>query len=65
MFQNVVSFVTLAIDWLIPDISRKLKDEMKKETFLTNEIIIKQERERAKQQRSRSPSALHRRKLGN
>ncbi|KAL0277448.1 UNVERIFIED_CONTAM: hypothetical protein PYX00_004720 [Menopon gallinae] len=64
VFQNVVSFVTLAIDWLIPDISRKLKDEMKKETFLTNEIIIKQERDRAMKQRSKSPVVRERKKLG-
>lgn len=63
VFQNIVSLVTLIIDWLIPDISRKLKDEMKKEVFLTNEIIIKQERERAKEQKGKSPKISERRKL--
>jgi len=61
VFQNVVSLVTLAVDWLIPDISRKLKDEMKKEAYLTNEIIIRQELLRARR-RSKSPSQLKERK---
>ena len=47
MFQNVVSIMMMAIQWLIPDTSRKLRDEMRKEAFLTSEIIIDQERKRA------------------
>ncbi|GFG30571.1 hypothetical protein Cfor_10489 [Coptotermes formosanus] len=37
----------MAVQWLIPDTSRRLRDEMRKEAYLTNEIIIDQERKRA------------------
>ncbi|PNF43988.1 hypothetical protein B7P43_G00902 [Cryptotermes secundus] len=47
VFQNVVSLVKNIVRWLIPDIPRKLHDEMLKEAYLTNEIIIEQERKRA------------------
>ncbi|KAJ9601623.1 hypothetical protein L9F63_000231, partial [Diploptera punctata] len=47
VFQNVVSIMMMAVQWLIPDTSRKLRDEMRKEAFLTSEIIITQERKRA------------------
>jgi hypothetical protein len=36
-----------AVQWLIPDIPRHVHDEMRKEAYLTNEIIIEQERKRA------------------
>lgn len=45
--QNVVGLVMMAVQWLIPDTSRRLHDEIHKEAYLTNEIIINQERERA------------------
>ena len=47
LLQNVVSIMMMAVQWLIPDMSRKLRDEMRKEAFLTSEIIITQERKRA------------------
>jgi hypothetical protein len=37
----------MAVQWLIPDMSHHLRDEMRKEAYLTNEIIIDQERKRA------------------
>lgn len=36
------------VEWTIPDISRKLNDRIKREAYRTNEIIIKNEMERAK-----------------
>lgn len=45
--QNVVGLVKMAVQWLIPDTSRRLRDEIRKEAYLTNEIIITQERKRA------------------
>jgi hypothetical protein len=47
MLQNVVSLIKNAVEWLIPDIPRSLHNEMLKEAYLTNEIIIEQERKRA------------------
>jgi hypothetical protein len=38
----------MAVQWLIPDTSRRLRDKIRKEAYLTNEIIIQQERRRAK-----------------
>jgi hypothetical protein len=37
----------MTVEWLIPDIPRHIHDEMRKEAYLTNEIIIEQERKRA------------------
>jgi len=36
------------LKWWIPDIPRKLQDEIRRENYLTNEIIIKQEMIRAR-----------------
>lgn len=46
--QNVVGLVKMAVQWLIPDTSHRLRDQIRKEAYLTNEIIIHQERRRAK-----------------
>jgi anoctamin-1 len=37
----------MAVQWLIPDTSHHLRDKIRKEAYLTNEIIIEQERKRA------------------
>jgi hypothetical protein len=50
----------LLVRWLIPDVSRKLKDQIRRETYITNEIIIKQEALRA----SRINSARTRKNWG-
>ncbi|XP_063915509.1 anoctamin-1-like isoform X2 [Zophobas morio] len=47
-YQNVVSFVVTAVEWTIPDVPRKLNDQIKREAYKTNETIIKHERERAR-----------------
>ncbi|XP_049825597.1 anoctamin-5-like isoform X2 [Aethina tumida] len=49
VYQNLVSFVITAVEWTIPDVSRKLNDKIKREAYRTNETIIKHETERAKQ----------------
>lgn len=48
VYQNLVTFVMTVVEWTIPDISRKLNDRIKREAYRTNEIIIKNEMERAK-----------------
>lgn len=48
-FQNVVSLVMIAVQWCIPDVSPKLKDQIKREAYLTSELIIQHETLRAKQ----------------
>ncbi|PSN32602.1 hypothetical protein C0J52_15186 [Blattella germanica] len=79
VFQNVVSIMMMAVQWLIPDTSRHLRDEMRKEAYLTSEIIISQERKRAQAMHGKvdsgdflkgersgltNNSAVHRRKPG-
>ncbi|XP_044735821.1 anoctamin-1-like isoform X2 [Chrysoperla carnea] len=48
IFQNFVGFSMTIVEWAIPDMSRKLRDQIKREAYLTNEIIIKQEALRTK-----------------
>lgn len=38
----------IGVRWAIPDISSELRDKIKREAYITNEIIIKQEAERAR-----------------
>jgi len=38
----------MLLRWLIPDIPKKLEDQIRRESYLTNEIIIKQEMLRAR-----------------
>lgn len=45
--QNVVGFVQMIVAWAIPDVPRKLDDRIKREEYLTREIIIEHELQRA------------------
>lgn len=45
--QNVVALVMILIRWCIPDISCKLHNRIRREAYITNEIIIHQEALRA------------------
>ncbi|KAI4465729.1 ngep-related [Holotrichia oblita] len=47
VFENVVAFVMIMVKWCIPDIPRELSDKIRREAYITNEIIIKQETLRA------------------
>lgn len=47
IFENTVAIVMLLVRWLIPDISSELRDQIRREAYITNEIIIKQEAIRA------------------
>ena len=40
--------ITSAVDYFIPDIPRKLREHVRREAYLTNEIIIKTELEIAR-----------------
>ncbi|KMQ93390.1 transmembrane protein 16a, partial [Lasius niger] len=48
VFENVVAFVMILVRWCIPDMSQKLRDKIRREVYLTNEIIIHQEALRAR-----------------
>ena len=45
--QNVVVVVTSMIAWLIPDIPTILKEQIRREAYITNEIILRTELQRA------------------
>jgi hypothetical protein len=44
----VVAVCVMMLKWWIPDAPKKLQDQIRKENYLTNEIIIKQEMLRAR-----------------
>ncbi|XP_062591688.1 anoctamin-1-like isoform X2 [Saccostrea cucullata] len=47
-FENVIVVITGLIAWLIPDVPEKLKLHIRREAYMSNEIIIKTELLRAK-----------------
>lgn len=48
IFENFVAIVMILVRWAIPDMSSKLRDQIRREAYITNEIIIKQEAARAR-----------------
>lgn len=47
VFENVVAIVMILVRWCIPDMPADLRDRIRREAYITNEIIIKQETIRA------------------
>lgn len=43
VFENFVIISTSAIAYLIPDMPRKLREQLRREAYLTNEIVLKTE----------------------
>lgn len=48
VFQNVVVVASSFIAWLIPDVPAKLKEQIRREAYVTNEVILKIELLRAR-----------------
>ncbi|XP_053689723.1 anoctamin-1 isoform X2 [Sabethes cyaneus] len=48
LFENLVAIVMILVRWCIPDMSQELRDQIRREAYITNEIIIKQETLRAR-----------------
>ncbi len=46
VLQNFVALIVILIQWCIPDMPMKLKEEIQREKYITNEIIIAQETSR-------------------
>lgn len=46
VFQNFVAMVIILIKWFIPDVPSKLKYQIQRERYITNEIVISHERNR-------------------
>lgn len=55
LFENAVAVVMILVRWLIPDVSADLRDQIRREAYITNEIIIKQEALRASKAASARP----------
>lgn len=47
IFENAVVVVTSLIAWLIPDVPAVLKEQIRREAYITNEIVLKTELMRA------------------
>lgn len=52
LFENTVVLVMICVRWLIPDQSASLRDQIRREAYITNEIVIKQETKRATENRN-------------
>lgn len=44
VFQNLVGIVQLFVDWAIPDVSRRVRDRIKREDYLLSHIVLDQEK---------------------
>ncbi|XP_055691845.1 anoctamin-4 isoform X2 [Lutzomyia longipalpis] len=51
VFENIVALVMIVVRWCIPDMSPELRDQIRREAYITNEIIIKQETIRARNEK--------------
>ncbi|XP_012266555.2 anoctamin-4-like isoform X2 [Athalia rosae] len=63
VFQNVVGLLTMSVQWCLSGAPRKLRDRIKREAFLAEELIIRKEAARARdylegQQLDRTTSVL-------
>uniref|UniRef100_T1JP88 Anoctamin n=1 Tax=Strigamia maritima TaxID=126957 RepID=T1JP88_STRMM len=48
VFENVIVFVVTLLRWLIPDESRQLREAIRQENYVINELIVQQEFVRAR-----------------
>lgn len=58
VFQNVVALSVMFIKWIIPNMSADLRERIRRETYLTNEIIIRTELLRAAGKLSEDGSSI-------
>lgn len=54
VFENLVAVVMIFVRWCIPDMAHELRDQIRREAYITNEIIIKQETVRARNEANSS-----------
>lgn len=59
IFQNFVALVMILVRWCIPDMSVELRDQIRREVYITNEIIIDQEAQRARFGKSNETSPAY------
>ncbi|XP_015115745.1 anoctamin-4 isoform X1 [Diachasma alloeum] len=61
VFENTVALVMILVRWCIPDMSPELRDRVRREAYITNEIIIQREALRACERGVDEPEAVQRR----
>ncbi|KAJ6217834.1 hypothetical protein RDWZM_008991 [Blomia tropicalis] len=49
VFENVIATITSLMRWIIPDVPQQLRQQMRQHAYLTNELILQQEFQRAKE----------------
>ncbi len=64
IFQNVVALIVMAIKWIVPSISRDLRDRRRREAYVTNEIIIRTELLKAQGKLFNHQDAAHQEESG-
>ncbi|BES95437.1 Anoctamin [Nesidiocoris tenuis] len=57
LFENIVVFLVLIISWAIPDIPVKLKEQIRREVYIVNSIIIEQARTSSKRKQQDGDSS--------
>ncbi|GAB6018638.1 hypothetical protein CHUAL_000318 [Chamberlinius hualienensis] len=63
VFQNVVMFLITLLRWLVPDVPKKIQLKIRKDAYMTNEILVDFELKRKKETTDVSNSRKHLRKL--
>ncbi|XP_013110531.1 anoctamin-5 isoform X2 [Stomoxys calcitrans] len=58
LFENFVALVMIIVRWCIPDMSVELRDQIRREAYVTNEIIIDHETQRAREERAKRSSSV-------
>uniref|UniRef100_A0AC11DXG8 Anoctamin 2 n=1 Tax=Ovis aries TaxID=9940 RepID=A0AC11DXG8_SHEEP len=67
IFQNLVMFLSVLVDWMIPDIPTDISDQIKREKSLFVDFFLKEEHEKLKlteEPAQRSQSSGHRSRRG-
>ncbi|XP_036923959.1 anoctamin-2 isoform X2 [Sturnira hondurensis] len=57
IFQNLVMFLSVLVDWMIPDIPTDISDQIKKEKGLLVDFFLKEEHEKLKLMDEPAPSS--------
>ncbi|KAM5254805.1 anoctamin-2 isoform 1-T1 [Hipposideros larvatus] len=58
IFQNLVMFLSVLVDWMIPDIPTDISDQIKKEKSLLVDFFLKEEHEKLKLMDESAPRSL-------
>nr|XP_045607764.1 anoctamin-1-like isoform X4 [Procambarus clarkii] len=57
VFENVVCVIMMFIKWIIPDMPFRLQEQIRREAYVTNELIVEQELRRARGENDNTASS--------